>query len=105
MRRGQPDRAARLMGAGAALREAIRLPRPPTERDEYETLVADLRAALGEDGYADAWDRGRALSVEQAIDYAIYSPAPSRGPVCRAMVAGIFLQEDFTCRQANSVNP
>jgi hypothetical protein len=34
-------------------------------------LVAPLRAALGEEAFAAAWAAGRAMTLEQAIAYAL----------------------------------
>ena len=68
---GEHARAARLFGAAEAEREAtgrreIQVFRAINERDTAET-----RAALGETAFAAAWAAGRALSLEQAIAYAL----------------------------------
>jgi predicted ATPase/class 3 adenylate cyclase len=68
---GQPERAARLSGAAEALREAVGAPLSPHERAEYHRHVAATRAALGEEAFAAAWEAGRALSLEQAVAYAL----------------------------------
>ncbi|HZO91340.1 MAG TPA: tetratricopeptide repeat protein [Chthonomonadaceae bacterium] len=67
----QPERAVRLSGAAQALREAIGAPLPPSERAEHDRIQADLRAALGEDGYQADLEAGRSLLLEQAIAYAL----------------------------------
>src|SRR5579884_1029708 len=67
----QPERAIRLSGAAQALRDAIGAPLPPNEHAEYDRIQADLRATLGEDGYQAGLNVGRALSLEQAIAYAL----------------------------------
>lgn len=66
-----PERAARLCGAAAALRDAIDAPRPPAERSDYERRLNGLRTQLGEVAFAAAWNQGRAMTVEEAIEYAI----------------------------------
>ncbi len=71
----QPERAVRLYGAAQALREAIGSPMPPNVGAKYERIQADLRAALGEDGYQAGLDAGRALSTDQAIAYALEETA------------------------------
>ncbi|MGD9892504.1 MAG: tetratricopeptide repeat protein [Dehalococcoidia bacterium] len=63
----QSARAARLLGAAAALREAIGYVIPPSERAEHEAGMAAVRATLGEDAFAAAWSAGRAMSLEEAI--------------------------------------
>jgi predicted ATPase/DNA-binding SARP family transcriptional activator len=71
--RGQEqwERAARLFGAEEALREVFGQPFPPVERPEFDCLVAPMRAALGEEAFAAAWAKGRAMTLEQAVAYAL----------------------------------
>ncbi len=68
---GQAKRAARLLGAAEALREAIDAPLPPSERAGHEPDIAKVRAALGEEAFTMAWDQGRAMRLEQAMAYAV----------------------------------
>ena len=70
---GQAKRAARLFGAAEALREAIGAPLHPVERDVYDRAVAAARAALSEEAFATAWAEGRAMTMEQAVAYALES--------------------------------
>jgi predicted ATPase/class 3 adenylate cyclase len=67
----QPERAARLWGAEEALREEMGAPLSPSEREEYDRKIAEARAALGEDAFSAAWMEGRAMTQEQAIEYAL----------------------------------
>jgi hypothetical protein len=67
----QPERAARLFGAAAALRETLGAPLPPSDRVEYERRLATLRSTLGEPAFASAWNAGRALTWQQAADDAL----------------------------------
>ncbi len=71
----QPRRAAHLFGAAKALRAAIGVPLPPNERDRYDREVAALREALGEEAFAAAWAAGRAMTLEEAVAYALEGPA------------------------------
>lgn len=65
---GQPERAARLLAAAAALRDAGDAPLSAGDRAELvRTAVASARAQLGAAGFAAAWVEGRALSPGQAI--------------------------------------
>jgi hypothetical protein len=50
-RRGAADRAARLLGAAAAIRQAIGVPVPGCERAEVEATTEAVRAELGEPRY------------------------------------------------------
>jgi non-specific serine/threonine protein kinase len=65
--RGQPERAARLVGAVAALREAGGLPVEPIYHEVHERTEAIARTALGEEAFAAAWDAGRTLRLGAAI--------------------------------------
>jgi non-specific serine/threonine protein kinase len=69
---GSSLRAARIWGAAERLREEIGSPLPPNERPHYGPRVAAARAALGDDAAFDrAWQQGRALTLEQAIELAL----------------------------------
>lgn len=65
----QSQRAAVLFGASEALREAMATFLSP--KDEYGRAAAALRSDLGEEAFAAAWEQGRSLSWEQAVDYAL----------------------------------
>jgi hypothetical protein len=64
-------RAARLYGAAEALRQKIAIPMTPKEKTEYEGQIANLRAGMDEKAFASAWAEGQAMSMEQAIAYAL----------------------------------
>jgi predicted ATPase len=66
----RPTRAARLMGSAGALRERMGAGAPRDTPDDA-SLLDDLRAGLGEDAFSAAWAEGRAMTLEQAIDYAL----------------------------------
>ena len=72
---GQPERALRLAGAAAALREAIGAPLPPTYQAELERHLETAQQALGEQASATALADGRAMTMEQAIAYALEEAA------------------------------
>ncbi len=63
--------AAKLFGVAEAIREAIGAPLPPVDRSPYENDVARTRAQLGEAVLARAWAKGKAMSLEEAIDFAL----------------------------------
>ena len=69
--RDEAVRAVRLLGAMRALREAIGAPLPPDNQSHYFGIVAGARARMGEAEYAQAWAAGRAMTLEQAIAYAL----------------------------------
>lgn len=65
------ERATRLFGAAKQLREVIGVPLPPSELSQHTRSVEKARVALGEDAFAAAWVEGRAMTVEQAVAYAL----------------------------------
>jgi predicted ATPase/class 3 adenylate cyclase len=69
--RGAPERAARLFGAGEAIREAIGAPMAPCDRAGYARSAEALRAQLGEEAFAAAWQAGRGMPLEDAIALAL----------------------------------
>jgi lactam utilization protein B len=40
------------------------------DRPEYDRTVARVRAALGEAAFAEAWEEGQSLTMEQAVKLA-----------------------------------
>jgi len=68
---GQPEWATWLFGAAEALLDLIGAPLAPADRAEYERDLAIARAQLDEAAFTAAWAQGRALSLEQAITYAL----------------------------------
>jgi tetratricopeptide (TPR) repeat protein len=67
----QPERAARLLGAAAALREEIGTPVPAVERADYDQALAQARDQLGPAAFEAAWAEGQAMNWEQAVAYAL----------------------------------
>ncbi len=68
---GQAERAAVLFGAAEALREALGVPPPPFIRDRYDRTVGEARENLDDAAFTAAWQRGRAMTPDQAIEYAL----------------------------------
>ncbi len=71
----QLQRAAHLFAAAEALREKINIPMNSLERIEYDRQVAELRANMDEKALASYWAAGRAMTMEQAVSYAVAEPA------------------------------
>ena len=67
----QLRRAARLFGAAETLRRAIGAALSPGARVDYDRDVAAVRAQLDEETFAMEWAEGQALTMEQAIEYAL----------------------------------
>jgi len=65
------QRAATLFGAQAKLYEWQKNMLSLAEREEYEQALASTRVALGDLGFTDAWEEGRAMTLDQAIAYSL----------------------------------
>jgi non-specific serine/threonine protein kinase len=66
-----PSRAARLFGAADSLREKLGTPLPPSQRNRYDLLVESIRAQLNASTFEKAWAEGRAMTLEQGIEFAL----------------------------------
>jgi hypothetical protein len=72
--RCQLERCARLFGVTEGLLKAVGSPvydyYEPDPR-LYERTLSTARSRLGQAAFEEAWDRGRAMSFEQAVVYAL----------------------------------
>ncbi len=68
---GQPEKAARLFSATAAQLEEISSTLDTADQRDYDLNLAAARAQLDEAAWQAAWAEGRAMSMEQAIEYAL----------------------------------
>ena len=80
---GEAARAANLWGAAQAAREATGIALPPGERALHEPYLAAARSQLGEEAWEADLAEGRAMSLEEAVEYALSKEgtAPSTAPV------------------------
>jgi tetratricopeptide (TPR) repeat protein len=67
----KPEKALQLTGFAAALRESIGAPLPPAEQARVDRMIAPARAALTESVVTAAWETGRAMGLDQAIELAL----------------------------------
>jgi len=75
---GQPERAARLLGAVEAARETSGVGRI-AHALHAERIAAEARLRLGDRASADAWAAGRALAWEDAVRDALTVGDPAGG--------------------------
>ena len=66
-----PEKALQLAGFAAALRDAIGAPLPPLEQARVDRMIAPARETLSDAKARAAWEMGRELGLEQAIDLAL----------------------------------
>jgi len=67
----KPMRAARLFGAREAIHESIGANLDAGSQSIYISLVAQTRSMLDESAFASAWAEGRAMTLDEAVAYAL----------------------------------
>jgi DNA-binding CsgD family transcriptional regulator len=80
LEQGDPERAARYLGAAAAERDRHDLRRVPPALERWSAVGERARALAGDEPYDRAWNEGRALSLSEAVDYTLRSRGPRRRP-------------------------
>jgi non-specific serine/threonine protein kinase len=65
------ERAARLYGATERVGEMTGIVMVPHERTWHDPAVAAARAGLSKEAFAAAWAAGRAMTLEEAVAYAL----------------------------------
>jgi predicted ATPase/DNA-binding CsgD family transcriptional regulator len=81
----QLERAALLLGAGAALCQELGIALYPYGQAHHDACEAAVRAGLGEAGYRSCWERGHALGREQVVAAALEdAPADQHAPAAPA---------------------
>jgi predicted ATPase/DNA-binding SARP family transcriptional activator/class 3 adenylate cyclase len=73
----QPARAVQIYGAADGLLTPLGAALSPVERDEQDSQLAALRAELGEEAFAGAWQAGQAQALDEAIAAALTAALPS----------------------------
>jgi tetratricopeptide (TPR) repeat protein len=69
--KGDAERAGRLLGASEALLETMGVGLQPADQFEIDRYVAAVREQLDEVAFEAAWAAGRAMSLEEALAYAL----------------------------------
>ncbi|MEX2555732.1 MAG: LuxR C-terminal-related transcriptional regulator [Actinomycetota bacterium] len=72
--------SARLLGAPQGVRDLIGYPRPPISREDFESALESSRRELGDEVVAEAFDEGRALSLDEAVAYATRARGERKRP-------------------------
>ena len=76
---GQHERAARLFGAAEAARETWRTPIRPSQLRGHDRDLAAARPGLAEEAFRAAWAEGRAMPLEEAVNFALEDPRDAQG--------------------------
>jgi predicted ATPase len=68
---GAARRAAQLWGAAQSLHEAKGIPRDIDFLAEANARIRAVRSGMGEEAWEAAWHKGRAMTLEEAVSYAL----------------------------------
>jgi non-specific serine/threonine protein kinase len=68
---GRCTRAAHLLGAAETQQRASGLEPLRMTREVHDDTVTAARSGLGEDAFAAAWEEGRAMTLDEAVAYAL----------------------------------
>jgi predicted ATPase/DNA-binding SARP family transcriptional activator len=68
---GRHARAVRLCAGASALRESVGIDACGVGWPDLEPMVVHLRSELGADVFAETWAAGRAMPLEEALDFAV----------------------------------
>ena len=60
-----------LLASEDALRASLGAPLPSNQREQRDRTISTVRQALGDEEFETAWVAGEALTMEQAIEYAL----------------------------------
>ena len=67
----RPDRALRLAGAAAAMREKLGMPPSAAEQKELDQMLRDTRDNLGEAEQMKSWAEGHVMSIDNVLEYVL----------------------------------
>jgi tetratricopeptide (TPR) repeat protein len=69
--KGEAERAARLWGAAQSLHETKGIPRDTDFLAEADARISAVRSGIAEETWEEAWRKGRAMSLDEAVSYAL----------------------------------
>jgi predicted ATPase/DNA-binding SARP family transcriptional activator/DNA-binding CsgD family transcriptional regulator len=73
---GKTTRAARLWGAAEAVRKVTGIALPPDEQGLHEPHLALTSSRLGDEAWQEALAEGRAMTLEESVEYALSEEEP-----------------------------
>jgi predicted ATPase/Tfp pilus assembly protein PilF len=69
--RGEAERAAQLWGAAQALHETKGIPRDIDFLAEADARISVVRSGMGEESWEQAWRKGRVMTLDEFVSYAL----------------------------------
>jgi predicted ATPase len=74
---GIPNNAARLIGWADATRKEVTNTRPLLEQRDVDQVIAACISRMGEVAFADAYDEGQLMTMDEAVALALNEPSPT----------------------------
>ena len=74
--KGETQRAAQLWGAAQTLHETKSIPRDTDFLAEADARISAVRSGMGEQAWEEAWSKGRAMTLDEAVSYALEEEEP-----------------------------
>lgn len=68
---GESERAAQLYGAADVLRTTFGYTLSPADQNKHDVRTTAVCAASGDAAFTTAWEKGRAMTLEQMLEYAL----------------------------------
>jgi hypothetical protein len=73
--KGETQRSARMWGAAQALHETKGIPRDTDVLAEADARISAVRSGMGEEAWEEAWRKGRAMTLDEAVSCALEEEA------------------------------
>jgi hypothetical protein len=73
--KGEAERAVRLWGAAQTLHETKGILRDTDFLDEADARISAVRSGLGEEAWEESWRKGRVITLDGAVSYALEEEA------------------------------
>jgi tetratricopeptide (TPR) repeat protein len=73
--KGEAQRAVRLWGAAQSLHETKGIPRDDDFLAEADARISAVRLGMGEETWKEAWRKGRVMTLDEAVSYALEQEA------------------------------
>ena len=63
------------VGAAQALHETKGIPRDTDFLEEADARISAVRSGMGKEAWEEAWRKGRAMTLDEAVSYALEAEA------------------------------
>ena len=77
---GETEHAITLLASAGTVSEFIHIPFLPYDHQQYERNLSTVREQIDSKIFHAAWEKGRALPFEQALEYALETDAMTVQP-------------------------